>query len=185
MTDMVRCTLGDVVDLSAAGVRLRCRKKPPLKPGMGVVLTLAFSGGKLQLPAQTRWVRRQSALRGPYDVGLRFHNISEAHGKVLESVAKFGFLPPPGATADRSESFQRPRERVRATVVLPEHYEALGLQPGASAAAIKHAYRVLAMQCHPDVNATPEAAEQFLRIKTAYSILTEAAKQSAAVRPRK
>src|SRR4029079_17906277 len=51
-------------------------------------------------------------------------------------------------------------------------YEVLGVPRGASAAAIKNAYRKLAKKHHPDSNKNdPKAAERFSEINTANEIL--------------
>jgi DnaJ-class molecular chaperone len=53
-------------------------------------------------------------------------------------------------------------------------YEILGVEPTASAEAIRTAYRRLAKRHHPDVNAgKPEAAEAFKSIAGAYDILSD------------
>lgn len=54
---------------------------------------------------------------------------------------------------------------------MQHYYKILGLQAGASVAEIKRAYRVLAKRYHPDVNNSPEAREQFMRITEAYDYL--------------
>src|SRR6184192_2851655 len=51
-------------------------------------------------------------------------------------------------------------------------YEVLGVQRGASAAAIKSAYRKLAKKHHPDNNKSdPKAAERFSEINSANEII--------------
>jgi len=51
-------------------------------------------------------------------------------------------------------------------------YEVLGVPRGASAAAIKSAYRKLAKKHHPDSNKNdPKAAERFAEINTANEIV--------------
>ncbi len=53
-------------------------------------------------------------------------------------------------------------------------YEVLGVQRGASAAAIKSAYRKLAKKHHPDANkGDPKAADRFAELNTANEILGE------------
>ena len=57
-------------------------------------------------------------------------------------------------------------------------YEVLGVQRGASAAAIKSAFRKLAKKHHPDANANdPKAAERFAEVNSANEILGDEAKR--------
>ncbi len=52
-------------------------------------------------------------------------------------------------------------------------YAVLGLSQVATPDEIKSAYRRLARQWHPDVCREPDAAEQFMRIKDAYDVLSD------------
>jgi molecular chaperone DnaJ len=54
-----------------------------------------------------------------------------------------------------------------------DYYELLGVSRNATDEQIRSAYRKLARQLHPDVNAAPDAAEQFKRITEAYEVLTD------------
>ena len=54
-----------------------------------------------------------------------------------------------------------------------DFYEVLGVERGASDAELKRAFRKLAQQWHPDVNATPEAQERFKEINQAYQVLSD------------
>src|SRR6476659_3175935 len=54
-----------------------------------------------------------------------------------------------------------------------DFYEVLGVERGASEAELKRAFRKLAQQWHPDVNATPEAQERFKEINQAYQVLSD------------
>ena len=51
------------------------------------------------------------------------------------------------------------------------HYSVLGLQPNASKADIKKAYRELALKFHPDKNSDPAATETFRKIQEAWEAL--------------
>ena len=52
-------------------------------------------------------------------------------------------------------------------------YQVLGVERGSSDADIKRAFRKLAQQWHPDVNAEAEAQERFKEINDAYQILSD------------
>ena len=61
-----------------------------------------------------------------------------------------------------------------------DYYEVLGLQKGADAAAIKTAYRRLAMKHHPDRNPDdPQAEAKFKEVQEAYACLSDSQKRAA------
>lgn len=61
-----------------------------------------------------------------------------------------------------------------------DYYEVLGVDKGADAAAIKNAYRRLAMKHHPDRNRdNPDAERQFKEVQEAYSCLSDEQKRAA------
>ena len=61
-----------------------------------------------------------------------------------------------------------------------DYYEILGVQRNASAAAIKVAFRKLAMQHHPDRNPGDKAAEhRFKELNEAYEVLKDDSKRAA------
>lgn len=57
-------------------------------------------------------------------------------------------------------------------------YEILGVPRDASAEEIRKAYRKLAREHHPDVNADPAAEERFKEVAAAYEILSDADKRA-------
>ncbi|MBK8446106.1 MAG: molecular chaperone DnaJ [Micropruina sp.] len=59
-----------------------------------------------------------------------------------------------------------------------DYYDVLGVDRDASADQIKKAYRKLAMQYHPDVADTPDAAEKFKQIGEAYEVLHDSNKRA-------
>jgi molecular chaperone DnaJ len=59
-----------------------------------------------------------------------------------------------------------------------EYYSLLGVERTASEAAIKKAYRKLAMQYHPDRNPAPDAEERFKEITEAYEVLRDGDKRA-------
>ena len=57
-------------------------------------------------------------------------------------------------------------------------YDILGVPPSATIDEIKHAFRVLAKETHPDVNGNnPEASKRFTEVLEAYTILSNPQKK--------
>lgn len=54
-----------------------------------------------------------------------------------------------------------------------DHYRVLGVPRSASAKEIKQAYRERVKSCHPDKNASPQAASLFRLVHAAYSELSD------------
>jgi DnaJ-like protein len=55
--------------------------------------------------------------------------------------------------------------------VQQDYYQVLGVGRTATDDELKHAYRSLARQLHPDVNKSPDATERFMELNQAYHIL--------------
>ncbi|CUI02186.1 DnaJ C-terminal domain-containing protein [Leisingera aquaemixtae] len=60
-----------------------------------------------------------------------------------------------------------------------DYYQALELQKDAGSEEIKRAYRGLARQFHPDINASPEAETRFREITEAYEVLKDPERRAA------
>lgn len=60
-----------------------------------------------------------------------------------------------------------------------DHYEILGVAPGADGMAIRAAYRALIRRYHPDVNASDDAAGQAAAINEAYRCLRDRDRRAA------
>lgn len=58
-----------------------------------------------------------------------------------------------------------------------DYYQILQIQPNASAAEIRKAYRQLALEFHPDKNNSQLAAAQFVLINEAYAVLSNPAER--------
>jgi hypothetical protein len=55
----------------------------------------------------------------------------------------------------------------------PNHYHRLGVERSAPGLEIKKAYKKISLELHPDKNPSPEAAEEFTRMKNAYDVLMD------------
>ena len=55
--------------------------------------------------------------------------------------------------------------------MFPNYYQRLGLSKSATKEDIKKAFRLLALQYHPDRNKSPDAAQRFIEVNEAYLIL--------------
>ncbi len=56
-------------------------------------------------------------------------------------------------------------------------YVVLGVERGATARQVKSAYRRLALEFHPDRNASLGAADTFIEIVEAYEVLSDSARR--------
>ncbi len=64
--------------------------------------------------------------------------------------------------------------------VTRDHWEVLGLAPGADAASLKRAFRQQARRWHPDLNGNdPVAEDQFKRVNEAYAVLSDPIRRRA------
>jgi len=61
--------------------------------------------------------------------------------------------------------------------VVRDYYGTLGVASDAGPDEIKRAYRKLARELHPDVNADPEAQERFREVSAAYEVLSDPEKR--------
>lgn len=59
----------------------------------------------------------------------------------------------------------------------PNHYQLLGVEPAATAAQIRAAYRAKAKRLHPDVNRDAGAAAAFSQLAVAYEVLSDRARR--------
>jgi len=59
-----------------------------------------------------------------------------------------------------------------------DYYKVLGVKRNAKSGDIKRAYRKLSLKYHPDKNSSPDAADKFAEIGTAYEVLSDEEKRS-------
>ncbi|MEM9881956.1 MAG: DnaJ domain-containing protein [Planctomycetota bacterium] len=176
-TDVVRCPLGEVVDLSGTGVRVAVRGRCPLKEGQSLNLPLQTPHGRMTLPSRVMW-RKRTGLLGGCVLGLDFVGIKPNQSVVLATIARFGFVAASevksatGGATGGAGSVDKP-ERIEADLAMAPYFAKLALTPQASAEQVKDAYRKLARQYHPDVAPGPENQAKFVELREAYQLLSD------------
>ncbi len=187
------CRLGDVLDLSASGARVRCKSKPALEATDVVRMNITNGTSRLELRARVVWVRRARESRSLFDVGLHFIELTPELTESLIEMARFGFLRPkaagetdssPGAKPTGSGSANTSRSgssgassggsgAATATIEVEDLYAVLAVARSATKDEVHAAFRALARTLHPDRNKAADADQQFARVSKAYTILRD------------
>lgn len=81
----VKCTLGTVLDLSAGGMRVRSRRKPP-EPGSTMMVGLRALEGEIVLECTVKWARARGLLS--YEAGVEFVNATPGVRRALAELAR-------------------------------------------------------------------------------------------------
>jgi len=81
----VKCTLGTVLDLSAGGMRVRSRRKPP-EPGTTLLVGLRALDGEIVLSCRVMWARARGLLS--HEVGVEFVDTTPEVRRALTNLAR-------------------------------------------------------------------------------------------------
>jgi len=84
--DMLNCTLGHVVDLSAAGMRVHHRGSLRIKVGDAIPLSLSFASAEMTIQTRVVWMRRTGFRR--HEIGFEFCEMSSAEQQCLLDIAR-------------------------------------------------------------------------------------------------
>lgn len=197
----MRTPLGDLLDLSTTGMRVRADKRPRVKPGMTVPLWMLSGSQRLALQGRITRVRRTGWRE--WDVGVRFVNTTPSQLMAITALAQFGYVPTgqhgapdmassyspnsnrepsnenkTGTTGTSGDASGRASASSAPTMKVeygqPDHYTTLGVPHDATPETIHRAYRKLARVCHPDRDNSPEATAKFIAINQAYHVLYDA-----------
>lgn len=85
LTQGIKCDIGEVLDLSASGMRIRTRYKLPEDPNQVFVITLLTMDGPLALLSRVRWVKKAGLFMR--EAGLEFFDIGPRSRQVLQQLA--------------------------------------------------------------------------------------------------
>lgn len=72
---MLACELGMVEDISASGMRVKTKRRPPIKVGDKLALSLSTIDFMTHLHAEVVWITRRGWFS--HEVGLRFVDVNE------------------------------------------------------------------------------------------------------------
>lgn len=162
-------SLGDVLDLSGCGARVRCRGRAAAAVGQVVGLKLRSDQFELTLKSRVVWVKRVG-VRG-CEMGFVFLQVRPALKEALRNLALYGFVPHAEAHAARSE-------RATKTHARPDFYAVLRIREDATIEEIKTAHRDAAHRYHPDARQSPERVMMFEAVTEAYRVLRDPASRT-------
>lgn len=173
-TSDMSCPLGEIVDLSASGMRIRSVGKPQVARGQAKQFVLRTSRQTLTVSGVVTWIRRRSLFSKRYDMGIRFTDSRGGTREALVAFAKYGFV----GNGQQNQTGGRAREiGVRAAIVVENHYKVLGVDRNASDEEIRKAFWALAKEHHPDSNSDPNAEIMFRKVSEAHDVLADPAKR--------
>jgi hypothetical protein len=82
----VQCDLGPVVNISAAGLRVRCRHKPIIPSGQPFAMEVSSTFGRFRVGAQLAWIQKCGWFK--YEVGLELIEVGEQGRQILGEIAR-------------------------------------------------------------------------------------------------
>jgi DnaJ-domain-containing protein 1 len=174
-THGLACELGQVLDLSADGMKIGCRGKPGVARGEVMQFSIRSAAQKIAVVGRVVWTRRTSWRE--HRIGIQFLDVKPPQGDALEELAQHGFISGRRRGANFTMGGDLPpisgRLPVRALVEIEDLYKILGVRRDADVHAIRAAYRAAARMHHPDVSADPDAEKKFTLISKAYSVLSD------------
>ncbi|GJQ29973.1 MAG: hypothetical protein HBSAPP03_18570 [Phycisphaerae bacterium] len=169
----LRCPLGDIVDLSSTGARVRFAASPDVEKGESFTLLVQSESQSVRVAARVAWMKR-TGIRGGL-MGVQFVNVRPGIAAALTQLGKYGFITADGSGTDAAAS--APSDSVgrtsppRAAIEIEDLYAMLGVDRTATDEAIKRSYHALALELHPDRNPSPDAAARFANAAKAYKVL--------------
>lgn len=83
--EIVRCSVGTVVDASAGGLRIMIQERLPIKPGMHMELDLQARGNPIRVDVEVAWVKRKGLFKR--EIGVHFLEVSPELRKALCEIA--------------------------------------------------------------------------------------------------
>lgn len=181
----VSCHLGQVLDISAGGMRVRTEGTPGVAKGEQCNFGVRSSRHQVSVRGQVMWMKRVGWKN--YELGVRWLNATSVHVQLLLQLARYGFVtieetkgdpPPPSGGSSNSNSSGGSNgthdARSQPATQVEDLYAVLSVARTAKLEEIHAAFRALARKLHPDVNKEAGAQEKFTEVSKAYSVLRDA-----------
>jgi DnaJ-domain-containing protein 1 len=92
----LRCALGDLVDLSTSGMRIRGSGKTTVSVGQMLPLMICNDGQCIRVQCTCVWVKKPKIGGGTYELGVRFIDLRPGVVKAIEQMARFGCITTTG-----------------------------------------------------------------------------------------
>lgn len=170
------CPLGDILDLSASGMRVQTLGKPPVRKGQHETFFIDNGEQRLRLSGEVVWVRRRRVFDSIFEIGIQFGDQREQVRRALETLGEHGYIP----SGDHAHGDGPPRDRLERLIPsggvgieIVDLYAVLGVSPDATREELRIAHRDLAFEYHPDRCEDEDAQEKYDRVRAAYLVLRE------------
>jgi hypothetical protein len=82
----IECSIGQVLDLSATGMRVECASKPTIKEGQTFGMVLQGLHGPVNMVGQVAWIKK-SGWRA-HQIGIRFLDPSPELRRTISELAR-------------------------------------------------------------------------------------------------
>lgn len=174
------CMLGEILDLSASGMKVQCARKPELDRGKVLGMTVSSAFQRVSVQARVAWVSAAPAGIG-WHIGLQFVNLPRAAATAIEAMARYGFaaIEEPGPRRGRSidaareQNAAKPRPMLQAGIDCENLYALLGLNATADEEQITAAYHKRLEEFQKTSGKRLDSAERIDLLNKAYSILND------------
>ena len=85
-TEQLRCAFGDIVDLSASGMKIESRGEPIVRAGATLDMTIESLSGPLVVRSKVIWMRHVGG--GQYAMGIEFVDLEPEKVEALHDIAR-------------------------------------------------------------------------------------------------
>ncbi len=179
-TNLLSTNLGEVVDVSGSGVRIRCNGRPGLTVGQVVPLTIRSPQCKVVVHSRVVRTGRGNAQEGRgQHASFQFLDAKPGLRAAIAHLGRFGFIPNLDYSGGENDTPSGGKRSIRPRRKLADYYGMLGVGPRASADEIRRAYHQLAKQHHPDHTRDTESVGMFEALVEAYKVLRDPEQRKA------